>query len=266
MPSRSSTARTVSTSILLRPAISASSRTDRNNASASRGAPRDAFASAQAEAERALALDPDLADGHRARAAIRFWSDRDHESAESGTRRAIELDPGDAEAQLLLGVMLGWRGAGGEARDVAARARHLDADCPLMSGCEAYVSYLTRQFEDAVAACDRALEMDPDSPIAIWVRATVDLAQSQPQKVVGDLEEVIARCGRATSWLGLLGRAYAESGRSAQARVVLDDLRARSNRQYVAPAYLAASIAKQFNSKINYISHNDNSFTLEVLI
>ena len=109
-----------------------------------------------------------------------------------------------------------------------------------MSGCGAYVSYLTRQFEDAVAACDRALEMDPDSPIALWVRATVDLAQSQPQKVVGDLEEVIARCGRATSWLGLLGRAYAESGRSAQARVVLDDLRARSKRQYVAPAYLAA--------------------------
>ncbi|MBT6036220.1 MAG: histidine phosphotransferase [Kordiimonadaceae bacterium] len=34
----------------------------------------------------------------------------------------------------------------------------------------------------------------------------------------------------------------------------------------IAPAYLAASIAKQFNSKIHYTSHDDGGFALEVLI
>lgn len=34
----------------------------------------------------------------------------------------------------------------------------------------------------------------------------------------------------------------------------------------IAPAFLAASIVKQLKSKINYTSHNENSFTLNVLI
>ena len=34
----------------------------------------------------------------------------------------------------------------------------------------------------------------------------------------------------------------------------------------MAPAYLAARIAKQFNSKIHYTSHDDGGFALEVLI
>jgi len=72
--------------------------------------PAEGFARAREAAEHALALEPDLADGHAARGRIQMLHDWDWKSAEASFRRALELAPGNATAlrgAATLAVILG---------------------------------------------------------------------------------------------------------------------------------------------------------------
>jgi tetratricopeptide (TPR) repeat protein len=60
------------------------------------------------------------------------------------------------------------------------------------------------------------------------------------EESVGMLEKAVALTDRGQTWyLGHLGWSYGAAGRRADALRVLDELRERSTREYVAPFHLA---------------------------
>jgi TolB-like protein/Tfp pilus assembly protein PilF len=67
---------------------------------------QDAYAKARAAADTALALAPDLAEAHSARAYLLQVSDFDWRGAEAEYRRAVELAPNDGLAKFFLGQSL----------------------------------------------------------------------------------------------------------------------------------------------------------------
>ncbi len=93
---------------------------------------------------------------------ILVWKDQ-HEKAIALQERAIALDPGNADAYNRLAATLAFAGRGVEAIAIAKKAMRLNpngkADYPFHLGL-AY--YLTGQYEEAIAAYNRALTRSPN--------------------------------------------------------------------------------------------------------
>jgi TolB-like protein len=92
--------------------------------------PRADLLAARAAAERALALDPELADAHAVLGRVKRLLDRDLAGAERSLRRAVELAPSSATARLWLGEVLAERGRPREAAEAFRRAARLDPLSP----------------------------------------------------------------------------------------------------------------------------------------
>ncbi|HEX7137168.1 MAG TPA: winged helix-turn-helix domain-containing protein [Vicinamibacterales bacterium] len=86
----------------------------------------DAFNKARQAAERAVALDPNLADAHTALAGVKIFHDWNWQGAESDLRRAIAIGPNQINGHALLGYVLQALGRTGEALSEELRARDLD--------------------------------------------------------------------------------------------------------------------------------------------
>jgi TolB-like protein/Tfp pilus assembly protein PilF len=123
----------------------------------------DEFARARKAAQRAIELDPELAEGHSALAWVRFVFDWDWLAATESAHRALELAPGNAEILREAAFQEGTVGTLESAVALARRAVDLD---PLnlqalrMLGLRCLDAGL---LDDAERATRDALELFPDS-------------------------------------------------------------------------------------------------------
>lgn len=75
---------------------------------------------------RALQLGPDLAETQYAKGYYSMFGDRDTRAAEQAAKSALKLDSNNAQAYMLLGLLLAGRDQHVEAREMMRRARELD--------------------------------------------------------------------------------------------------------------------------------------------
>ena len=120
---------------------------------------RSARQRAEEYLEKALASPTPLA--FQVSAKILVWWGK-HEQAVAEARKAVALNPNDAEGHITLAEMLTWNGQPREALGSVARARRLD---PLNEANHAYVEGLARielgQYQDAAVSLERALDLNP---------------------------------------------------------------------------------------------------------
>jgi tetratricopeptide (TPR) repeat protein len=95
--------------------------------------------------------------------------------------------------------------------------------------------YVSLRFEEAQAAAQRALELQPDYLLGLWVLGMALCGRDRADDAVVNLERVIA-FSRAPIFVGMLGFAYAHAGRSEDAgRLLLELDERRSRGEYVIP-------------------------------
>jgi DNA-binding winged helix-turn-helix (wHTH) protein/TolB-like protein len=104
----------------------------------------------EAAARRALALDPELAEGHIALGRILFGYRRDWEGARHELQTALALDPGNADAHYQYSLYLAALGRHAEALASAGRARELDPASMMVGSVYAWYFYLDHRFEEAI--------------------------------------------------------------------------------------------------------------------
>ncbi|MEZ4416177.1 MAG: hypothetical protein R3E10_10485 [Gemmatimonadota bacterium] len=125
------------------------------------GAARDeVLARADTSAERALALDANLAAAHAAHGAVLFEYFNRWDEAESELRRAIEIEPQAAEHRQELAVILAVRGRMEEARALAMEAVRLNPLSPGAHADRAAVLQAAGDVAGAEAAYRQALDID----------------------------------------------------------------------------------------------------------
>jgi TolB-like protein len=126
---------------------------------------------ALAAAEKAVALDPNEAAGYSARGLVRANLRWDWTGAEADVEKALALAPGDGRGYRRNSNLMLLLGRMPEAIEAAKRATELD---PLASTAWRGLGEVltdSRQFEAAAAALRRAIEIQPESDLAL-----VDLA------------------------------------------------------------------------------------------
>ena len=144
----------------------------------------EANAKARVSAQKALALDPNLAEAHRAQARSLMDLDFNFSDAEAEFRRALELAPQDAVIISNLGAMMSTLGRLDEAVALGERAIELE---PLRGGSHANLSLVLialGRYDEAEAAMRRAIELQPQAAQHYFVLAIIQILRGKPGAAV----------------------------------------------------------------------------------
>jgi serine/threonine-protein kinase len=206
-------------------------RLDYDEVRASEIAPR-----AKAAAMRALELDPGLAEAHTSLGNLSAH-EYDWSVAIREFRTATELKPDYATAHQWYAEALASIGRLPEARAEIARALQLDPTSLIINDSSGLISYFGRDYERALAQFNKALELDPGFERAYIDIAVVYAVQARYPEALAELDKIRVVPAVATQ----SSRAYvhALAGNRSEALRLLQDLEERSRREYVLPVSLA---------------------------
>ena len=203
--------------------------------------PREALPKARAAAERALEIDPQLAEAYASLGLVQRIFDWDRAAAERSLRRAIELAPSYASAHQWYGETLAELGRLREAEGEIRRALELDPLSLVINADLGMLAYYARDYERAIQYYQATLAMEP-----FFVPARLGLALAQSQ--LGDHEQALAALAEARTVavdepvvLAALAYVQARAGRPGDARATAAAIAATGTRRYVPPYYLAAA-------------------------
>ena len=197
--------------------------------------PRTAFASASAAVERALAIDPDLAEAHTSLASIRLHNDWNWPEAEREFRRALELDPMQTMPRIYRSWLMVLQGDHGGAAIEARKAQEIEPLSPLVNAGAAHALFLARRYDQAVAECEKSLEVDPNFIFAIHVMGMCRAQQSRLIEAIEIGERTVSMSARAPFYLGVLGHYHARNGASDKVHDILEELAGLAGTRYVPP-------------------------------
>lgn len=196
--------------------------------------PKDAFLEARTLAKKALEIDDTLAEAHGSRAFNNFIYERDWPAAESGFKRAIELNPGYAMVRSWYAIFLMAMGRHDEALREIRQAQRLDPLTIIINANVGAIFLYQRHYDKAIEQLQKTLEMDPN-----FVLAHYNLGKAYVMK--GMYEEAIEAFQKTRElgliWgTGFLGYVYALSGEKEKAKDLLHELEELSKKRYVSPA------------------------------
>lgn len=122
----------------------------------------ESYERARVAAQRALELDPDLAEAHTALAYVSMYGLWDLMGAEAGYSRAVELNRNYATAHQWFSEYLASQGRTEEALAEIRRAKEIDPLSPVINAGEVWVLYFGRRYDEAIDLGRKLAEMRPD--------------------------------------------------------------------------------------------------------
>ncbi len=122
-----------------------------------------AWPNARSDAEKAVAIAPDLAEAHAALGFLRFLVDWKFTEGLNELRRAKELSPSNPTANDLLARVIGYLGRFDEAERQARHAVELDPLSVIAQGNLARVLFFAGKLDEADATARKAAELQPAS-------------------------------------------------------------------------------------------------------
>ena len=196
----------------------------------------EVFPVARAAAEKALMLDASLAEAHTSLAYVKFSYNWDFSGAEAEFQRAIALNPNYATAHQWYGQFL--RLMGREEEAILEGQKSLDLDpLSLIINVEAGLPYLyVQRYDAALRQFRKALEMEPNFALAHHDIGWVLEAQGKYPEAIEEFERAVRLSDVAALWSSL-GHAYGMAGRRDDAMRALHRLADLRKQRYVAPNY-----------------------------
>jgi tetratricopeptide (TPR) repeat protein len=218
-------------------------------------APSEVQPKAKSAALKALELDSSLSDAHNSLAYVKLTYDWDWQGAEAEFRRSLQLNPGYAHGHHWYAHLLLSAGRRDEALAESNRALELDPVSPIINLHLGWHYLYTKQYDRALEQLAKTLELDPNYALAHWYRG---LAYEQ-KKMYG---EALREMNRAKDLLpgnlavqSDIGHVYAISGDKSNAERVIAELKHESGRRYV----------NQYELALIYVGLGQNDHAFESL-
>jgi serine/threonine-protein kinase len=181
----------------------------------------DARARAIEAAERTVRLDPTLADGWAALAAVKTYYEYDWEAAEQAFKRANELNPSLPMNHYHYAWYLALFGRLDEAIVEHERAQALDPFTPLHTAWLGQLYAQVGRFEDGIREAEKAQSLQTVAPLGSLALGMVYDMAGQSDSAIAVLE---AAAAAAPPLVGFLGIVYSHAGREDDARAIASAL------------------------------------------
>jgi TolB-like protein/Tfp pilus assembly protein PilF len=232
---------------------------------------RGSYAKAKELAQKAIALDENLADAHAALGFVLCYGDWDWPAAEAQLKRAIALEPNGENGHSVYVVFLGDMGRSEEA--ISEMKKSLEAD-PLSVLLLENLGFLYGQAgqpEKAVEQYRKILEIDPKSDWAHAGLGWIYSRQGNHTQAIAEWREAKKLSDDGPVAIAGLGYAYAAAGNNREAHEMLNELIKLSKRRYVTPYVVARMYAGLGEREQTLLwleraldEHNDSLVSLKV--
>jgi TolB-like protein len=196
--------------------------------------PAEAAPKANAAALRAVELDDTLADAHYALAVVSTWANWDWPAAEREFRRAIQLNPGFADAHAYYAHLLNILHRPDEAMVEARRSLELDPFNGLFKSLYAVDLLFVHRFDEAIAQFNAALATNPTDGVALGMLISAHHHKRQYKQALEASNRYASAVGYSEVTT-LLAQGTAAADYRATMRKVADTLAARSRTTFVLP-------------------------------
>lgn len=202
---------------------------------------RDAMQQSRAAAEKALAIDPNLATAHSALAWSLCMHDRDWQAAEAEFRKALDLSPGNADIRRGYAHMLSLAGRHDEAIAEGHRAVELDPLSLPTNGLDAQFLFFGGRTDDALAQLRTTFQIEPNYWIALNLLGRIYTDQGKYAEALAEFRKAKDLSGGSAVPITELGYTYAKLGERGEALNELKTLTEDRKRRFV-PFYSYAMI------------------------
>lgn len=201
--------------------------------------PREAFALADRELLEALRLDNTLAEAHTSLGHLRLHQ-FEWDAAERHFLRAIELHAGYDTAHFYYANLLAALGRFDEAVAAADRSLALDPMSANTRQNRLFVFYLARRYDEALDQSLETLDLDPGYAGLHYSLGLIYERRGEYDRAIEAFERVSTRKhDRGTTVLAAMGFTHARAGRRARATGILQSLEATARSNYVSSYDLA---------------------------
>ena len=201
--------------------------------------PEEGVPKAKAAALKAVELDDTLADAHYALAIVYTWADWNWPAAESEFRRAIQLNPGFADAHAYYAHLLNIMHRPDEAMVEARRSLELDPFNGLFQSLYGVDLAFAHRFDEAIVQYDAALVTNPKDGVAL----TGLISAHHHKREYKQALEALSRYASAMGYSEVttfLAQTAADADYSATMQKAADTLAARSRTTFVLPWDIAS--------------------------
>jgi TolB-like protein/tetratricopeptide (TPR) repeat protein len=203
--------------------------------------PRTVAGIGMSYALRALDIDNTLAETHALLGHYRWLLDYDWLTVRRHLDRALELNPASplVRVRYAMGPLL-TECRLEEAIDALEAALESDPLSTFVRAWLAIMCYLDRQYERSVEESRRIVELEPANYVGYWLVGAYTRECGLFDESIAAHRRSIELSGGSMLMLGWFGLSLGQAGRTAEARAVLEQLRAAADRQaYVPPTCFA---------------------------
>jgi eukaryotic-like serine/threonine-protein kinase len=190
---------------------------------------------AKLAAQKAVDLDPELAEGHSALAAVIWMYDWNWAEAEKEFQRALDLDPNSSISHFQYGDFLGFMGRTDEAAVQKDRAAELEPFEPFFASRVGR----GREPEKALKQILYAISLNPNYWFSHAMAAGVYRQRKEYDKAIAEAQ-LAKKLSPEQTWSDvILSSIYVDAGKPGEARAILDQLLLRSKSRFVPPCHIA---------------------------
>ncbi|HTO95037.1 MAG TPA: hypothetical protein VMM80_11675, partial [Bacteroidota bacterium] len=203
-------------------------------------------------AQKALALDPAMAEGHVSLASTRLVYDWDWAGAEQELQRAFLLNPGYATGHHWYALLLSAAGRHDSAISEIHRALELDPLSVIILASAGWIHIHARSFDEAIAHFRKAIDLDSLCAPAHSGLGEIFEMQGMDREALAEYLRVARVTGGSFATLGgaaadpasRLESAYRAAGWRGYWEEQLTQLEEQSHRRYVSAFHIASVLAR----------------------
>ena len=204
---------------------------------ASKISPQEGLTRAKAAAQKALELDPNLAEAHAALGVVRFGFEYDWAGARQAFQKALELNPNSADIHINYVWYLVMTGQFEEAIAKNLKAMELDPLTPVNNFCYGWTCLMARRYDEGIQFTKKLLDQDPLYPHARLRLSELYAAKGMDVLALEGTDQI------EKSQIPYLAWVYAVSKQPGKARALLGELTAMRKSQYMDATFLARGYA-----------------------
>ena len=201
--------------------------------------PSEGWGKVKEAASLAVQKDERLPEGHGALAMAKLHYDWDFPGAEQEFKRALQLNPSDADIRHDFAHYLMAMGRLSESEAESKRAVELDPVGDALNSCLCWHSFAARDYDAAVRLAEKFLRSQPDNSWEHTILGWTYEQKGMPEQAVAEFKRAVEITKGDPFFVAALGHAYAVAGNRREAEKILQTLSDRAKKSYVSPFDLA---------------------------